>query len=92
MFQGLDHLLGNAYFGLFAIAALLCACGLLFSKHPLNATIYLIGVMLSISGIYALLSSPFLGVVQVLVYAGAIMRCRSSTSGRSLRRSCPWCF
>ena len=29
--------------------------------------------MLSLSGIYALLSSPFLAVLQVLVYAGAIM-------------------
>jgi len=29
--------------------------------------------MLSISGIYVLLGSPFLGVIQVLVYAGGIM-------------------
>jgi NADH-quinone oxidoreductase subunit J len=73
MFPEIDHLLGNTYFALFALASLLCATGMLFSKHPLHATIYLIGVMLSISGIYALLSSPFLGVIQVLVYAGAIM-------------------
>ena len=43
------------------------------SRHPLNGAVYLIGVMLSISGIYALLGSPFLGVIQILVYAGAIM-------------------
>jgi NADH-quinone oxidoreductase subunit J len=73
MFHGLDHLLGNTYFALFALAALLCSAGILLSKHPLNAAIYLIGVMLAISGIYALLGSPFLGVIQVLVYAGAIM-------------------
>ena len=73
MFHGLDHILGNAYFALFALACILCSGGVLLSKHPLNAAVYLIGVMLGISGIYALLGSPFLGVIQVLVYAGAIM-------------------
>ncbi|MBA3708399.1 MAG: NADH-quinone oxidoreductase subunit J [Planctomycetes bacterium] len=73
MFHSLDHLLGSAYFTLFALASLLCGGGLLLSKHPINGAIYLIGVMLSLSGIYALLGSPFLGVIQVLVYAGAIM-------------------
>src|SRR3954470_3000822 len=73
MFHSLDGLLGNAYFALFALACILCAGGVLLSKHPLNAAVYLIGVMLGISGIYALLGSPFLGVIQVLVYAGAIM-------------------
>ena len=73
MFQGLDYGLSHLYFVLLAIAAVGCALGVLAAKHPLNATIYLIGTMLAISGIYALLASPFLGVVQVLVYAGAIM-------------------
>ncbi len=69
----LDSGLSNFYFGAFALAALLCSFGVLLSKHPLNATINLIGTMLAISGIYAILGSPFLGVVQILVYAGAIM-------------------
>ncbi|MBA2481945.1 MAG: NADH-quinone oxidoreductase subunit J [Planctomycetes bacterium] len=73
MFHSLDQLLGSAYFALFALATLLCAGGVLLSKHPINAAVYLIGVMLSLSGIYVLLGSPFLGVIQVLVYAGAIM-------------------
>jgi NADH-quinone oxidoreductase subunit J len=73
MFHSLDHLLGSAYFALFALATILCGGGVLLSKHPLNGAIYLIGVMLSLSGIYVLLGSPFLGVIQVLVYAGAIM-------------------
>jgi NADH-quinone oxidoreductase subunit J len=73
MFHSLDQVLGNAYFALFALACILCSGGVALSKHPLNAAVYLIGVMLGISGIYALLGSPFLGVIQVLVYAGAIM-------------------
>lgn len=73
MLHSLDAILGPAYFWLFAGIAVLCSLGLLLSRHPLNGAIYLIGVMLSLSGIYALLHSPFLAVLQVLVYAGAIM-------------------
>jgi len=73
MLHALDAILGPAYFWLFAGIAVLCSLGLLLSRHPLNGAIYLIGVMLSLSGIYALLHSPFLAVLQVLVYAGAIM-------------------
>jgi NADH-quinone oxidoreductase subunit J len=65
--------LAHAYFALFSLFALGCAVGLLLAKHPLNATVYLIGAMLAVAGIYGLVGSPFLGVVQVLVYAGAIM-------------------
>ncbi len=73
MFHSLDAILGPVYFGLFAGIAMLCGLGLLLARHPINGAIYLIGVMLSLSGIYALLNSPFLAVLQVLVYAGAIM-------------------
>jgi NADH:ubiquinone oxidoreductase subunit 6 (subunit J) len=73
MFHSLDAILGPAYFWLFAGIAVLCGIGLLLARHPINGAIHLIGVMLSLSGIYALLNSPFLAVLQVLVYAGAIM-------------------
>jgi NADH-quinone oxidoreductase subunit J len=73
MFANLDAFLGPAYFWIFATAAVLCGIGLLLSRHPLAGAIHLIGVMLSLSGLYALFMSPFLAVVQVLVYAGAIM-------------------
>jgi NADH:ubiquinone oxidoreductase subunit 6 (subunit J) len=73
MFHSLDAILGPAYFWLFASISVLCGLGLLLARHPINGAIYLIGVMLSLSGIYALLNSPFLAVLQVLVYAGAIM-------------------
>ncbi len=73
MFESLNNFLGIAYFGLFALIAITCAGGLLICRHPLSGAINLIGVMLSLSGIYALLDSPFMAVLQVLVYAGAIM-------------------
>ncbi len=73
MLHSLDAFLGPAYFYLFALAALLCGGGLFISRHPINAAVNLIGVMLALAGIYVLMGSPFLGVLQVLVYAGAIM-------------------
>jgi len=73
MFPDLNQSLGTIYFGLFAVIALLCGAGLLVARHPIKGAICLIGVMLSLSGLYAILHSPFIAVLQVLVYAGAIM-------------------
>jgi len=73
MFPELSAQLGPIYFWLFAIVAMLCGGGLIIARHPIKGAICLIGVMLSLSGIYALLHSPFIAVLQVLVYAGAIM-------------------
>ena len=73
MFESLNQMLGTVYFGAFAIIAVACAIGLLVVRHPLSGAINLVGVMLALSGIYALLDSPFLAVLQILVYAGAIM-------------------
>lgn len=56
--------------GLLAIGSALCV---LLSRHPLYGALSLILSMLSLAGIYGLLGSPFIGVVQIMVYAGAIM-------------------
>lgn len=66
-------MLGTVYFSIFSAIAVLCALGLLTARHPISGALSLVGVMLSLASIYSLLSSPFLAVVQVLVYAGAIM-------------------
>ena len=73
MLANLDQILGPVYFWLFALGALACAMGVLISRHPLFGAINLIGVMLALAGLYAVLGGPFLGVIQVLTYAGAIM-------------------
>lgn len=73
MFPELNATLADLYFGLLALAALACGTGVLLARHPLNAAVLLIGVMLALAGIYALLDAPFQAVLQVLVYAGAVM-------------------
>jgi NADH-quinone oxidoreductase subunit J len=65
--------LAQFYFYAFALIAVLCGTGVVTVRHPITAAVALVGVMLSLSGIYGLLGGPFLAIVQILVYAGAIM-------------------
>ncbi len=61
---------------LFFIFALLAVCGALmviFSKNPVASAVSLVVVLFALAAIYALLGAFFISVVQVLVYAGAIM-------------------
>jgi len=60
-------------FSLFAIICVVSAMALLISKHPINGAMALVLNMLSLAGIYSLVHSTFLGVLQILVYAGAVM-------------------
>jgi NADH-quinone oxidoreductase subunit J len=66
-------MLGLVYFVLFAVVCVASAVALWLSRHPLNGAMALVVNMLSLGGLYAVLQSPFMGVVQVLVYAGAVM-------------------
>ncbi len=58
---------------LFAGLAIGCAVSVVAQKNPLYSAISLIGVFISLACIYLTLASPFIAVVQILVYAGAIM-------------------
>jgi NADH-quinone oxidoreductase subunit J len=61
-----------AFYGLGTVSVV-CALAMILSRHPVYAAIYLIGVLLSLAGLFVVLDAPLLGVFQVLVYAGAIM-------------------
>lgn len=61
---------------LFLIFAFLCLAGalnLLLQRHPINSALSLIVVMSSLAVFYLLLGAEFLALVQIIVYAGAIM-------------------
>lgn len=59
----------------FVLAGLTILSGLLtvLSKNPVHSILYLIITFFSISGHYVLLNAQFLAVVNIIVYAGAIM-------------------
>ncbi len=58
---------------LFALTAVASALLFVTRKSPVAAALWLVSTMFSIAGIYILLDAQFVGAVQVLVYAGAIM-------------------
>src|ERR1043166_8059171 len=53
--------------------ALFSAIMVLFSKNPVHSVLWLIVVFFAISGHYILLNAQFLAIVNLIVYAGAIM-------------------
>jgi NADH-quinone oxidoreductase subunit J len=63
----------SALFYLFAGLAIACAASTVYHRNPLYSAVSLIGVFISLACLYLTLAAPFIAVVQVLVYAGAIM-------------------
>jgi NADH-quinone oxidoreductase subunit J len=59
----------------FGFAALLVVTSLLvvLHKNPVTSALFLVLAFCSLAGIYLLLNAEFLGMVQIVVYAGAIM-------------------
>jgi NADH-quinone oxidoreductase subunit J len=60
------------YFAL-ATVAILSACCVVLSRHTIYCALSLVVTMLALAGIFLLIQSPFVAVIQVLVYAGAVM-------------------
>ena len=61
---------------LFLVFATLAVGGgvlMIFSRHPVSAAMFMIVSMVSVAGLFVLLESFFLAILQVLVYAGAVM-------------------
>ncbi len=53
--------------------AIVSAIMVLVSKNPIHSVLWLILVFFAISGHYILLNAQFLAIVNIIVYAGAIM-------------------
>jgi NADH-quinone oxidoreductase subunit J len=60
-------------FWVLSIVALFSALMVIISKSPMHSVIWLIIVFFAISGHYLLLNAQFLAIVNIIVYAGAIM-------------------
>ncbi|WP_300671940.1 NADH-quinone oxidoreductase subunit J [Soonwooa sp.] len=56
-----------------AFIAILSAVYFVFARNPLYSILSLIVTFFSIAAMYILLNAQFLGIVQIIVYAGAIM-------------------
>lgn len=60
-------------FYLFGVLMLLAAIMTVISRSAVVSAIWLVFSFANTAGIFALLSAPFLAILQILVYAGAIM-------------------
>jgi NADH-quinone oxidoreductase subunit J len=60
-------------FWFFAAVAIISALLVVTMRNPIASAFWLICTMLCLSGIFFLLQAQFIGIIQVLVYAGAVM-------------------
>ena len=60
-------------FFLFAVVAVVGALGMLIVRSPVSSALWMIMTLFAIACLYVTLDAAFIGVIQVLIYAGAIM-------------------
>jgi NADH-quinone oxidoreductase subunit J len=60
-------------FWIFAPLALVGAIGMVGARNAVHSALFLVLTMLSLGVFYVLQSGPFIGMVQIIVYTGAIM-------------------
>jgi NADH-quinone oxidoreductase subunit J len=60
-------------FYLFGLVAVASACVFVTRKSPVAAALWLVNVLFCLAAMFVLLDAQFIGAIQVLVYAGAIM-------------------
>lgn len=63
----------KALFIIFAVTAVASALNILLQRSPLYSALSLIGTLVSLSALYMMLQAQFIAIIQIVVYAGAIM-------------------
>jgi len=61
------------HFYLFGVIAIASALTFVTRKSPVAAALWLVNTLFSLAALYVMLDAQFIGVIQVLLYAGAIM-------------------
>jgi NADH-quinone oxidoreductase subunit J len=60
-------------FWIFAALMLACALGVVFMRNPVNSAMCLVLTFIALAALFVTLDAFFIAVIQVLVYAGAVM-------------------
>jgi len=63
----------TAVFMFHAVVAIISALLCITRRNPVASAMWLVATMLALAVMYVLLGAEFIGIIQVLVYAGAIM-------------------
>jgi NADH-quinone oxidoreductase subunit J len=61
------------HFYLFGLLAIASAIAFVTRRSPVSAALWLVVTMFNLAALYVMLDAHFIGAIQVLVYAGAIM-------------------
>lgn len=69
----MPHFFYAFHFYLFGLIAIASAIAFVTRKSPVAAVLWLVLTMFCLAALYVMMNAHFVGVVQVLVYAGAIM-------------------
>lgn len=60
-------------FVIFSAGAIAGSLMVIIRRNPMQSAIFLILSMLCLAGLYALLQASFIAIIQILIYAGAVM-------------------
>ncbi len=63
----------KGFFVLVAALAVAGAIGMLVARNPVHSALFLVLTLFCVAAVYLLLGAEFLAIVQIIVYAGAIM-------------------
>src|SRR5438105_15835945 len=63
----------SVFFWIFAVLTVLLAAQVVLRRNPVHAAVSLVGAFFFLSGIYLLLAAQLIAILQVMVYAGAVM-------------------
>ncbi|HUF47997.1 MAG TPA: NADH-quinone oxidoreductase subunit J [Vicinamibacterales bacterium] len=63
----------SVFFWVFATVAVAASLLVIGQRNPMHSVMLLIVSFCALSGLYVLLEAPFIAVIQIIIYAGAIM-------------------
>ncbi|MEE8574783.1 MAG: NADH-quinone oxidoreductase subunit J [Thermodesulfobacteriota bacterium] len=61
------------FFLMFATITVVCAACVVTLRNPVHSALFLIATLVQVAALFILLRSPFLAVVQLFIYVGAVM-------------------
>jgi NADH-quinone oxidoreductase subunit J len=63
----------TVFFWIFAVATVLFSGQVVLRRNPVNAAISLVAAFFFLAGLYVLLAAHLIAILQIMVYAGAVM-------------------
>lgn len=61
------------FFAVFSTAMLICAIGVVAFESPVHSAAALVGAFVNVAALFVMLGAEFLGVLQIIIYTGAVL-------------------